>query len=98
MKSTAKSLTLGAILLGESFVPLLTHSNGCRCYGNIRYVESGFMGHLNDAQTFGIMRRIGTELCFPEQCVSLGETVYPNGNCKLRRPKLQRSKHENGTE
>ena len=25
------------------------------------------MGHLNDAQTFGIMRRIGTELCFLEQ-------------------------------
>ena len=32
--------------------------------GIIRYIESGFMGHLNDAQTFGLMRRIGTELCF----------------------------------
>ena len=30
----------------------------------IRYVESGLTGHLNDAQTFGLMRRIGTELCF----------------------------------
>ena len=49
------------------------------------------MGHLNDAQTFGIMRRIGTGLCFPEECVSLGETTYLNGNRKLRRPKLQRS-------
>ena len=35
----------------------------------IRYVESKFMGYLNDAQTFGLMRRIGTDLCFPEQCV-----------------------------
>ena len=41
------------------------------------------MGHLNDAQTFGLMRRIGTELCFPEQCVRvlLGDKIYPNGNC-----------------
>ena len=30
----------------------------------IRYVESGLTGHLNDTQTFGLMRRIGTELCF----------------------------------
>ena len=37
--------------------------------GIIRYIESGLMGHLNDAQTFGLMRRIGTELRFPEQCV-----------------------------
>ena len=41
--------------------------------GIIRYIESGLMGHLNDAQTFGLMRRIGTELCFPEQCVLLGD-------------------------
>ena len=49
--------------------------------GIIRYIESGFMGHLNDAQAFGLMRRIGTELCFPEQCVLLGDKIYPNGNC-----------------
>ena len=49
--------------------------------GIIRYIESGFMGHLNDAQTFGLMRRIGTELCFLEQCVLLGDKIYPNGNC-----------------
>ena len=49
--------------------------------GIIRYIESGFMGHLIDAQTFGLMRRIGTELCFPEQCVLLGDKIYPNGNC-----------------
>ena len=35
----------------------------------IRYVEIEFMGYLNDVQTFALMRRIGTELCFPEQCV-----------------------------
>ena len=43
--------------------------------GIIRYIESGLMGHLNDAQTFGLMRRIGTELCFPEQCVLLGDKI-----------------------
>ena len=30
----------------------------------IKYVKSGLTGHLNDAQTFSLMRRIGTELCF----------------------------------
>ena len=49
--------------------------------GIIRYIESGFMGHLNDAETFGLMRRIRTELYFPEQCVLLGDKIYPNGNC-----------------
>ena len=46
------------------------------------YIESGFMGHLNDSLTFGLMRRIGTEsVCFPEQCLLLGIKIYPNGNC-----------------
>ena len=49
--------------------------------GNIRYVESEFMGYLNNAQTFGLMRRIGTELCFPEQCVLFGDKIYPIGYC-----------------
>ena len=49
--------------------------------GIIRYIESGFMGHLNDAQTFGLMRRIGTELCFLEQCVLLSDKIDPNENC-----------------
>ena len=43
--------------------------------GIIRYIESGLMGHLNDAQTFGLMRRIGTELCFPKQFVLLGDKI-----------------------
>ena len=51
--------------------------------GIMRYIESGFMGHLNDAQKIGLMRRIGTELCFPEQCVLLGDKIYPNGNCTM---------------
>ena len=45
------------------------------------YIESGFMGNLNDAQTFGLMRRIETELCFPEQCLLLSDKIYPNVNC-----------------
>ena len=43
--------------------------------GIIRYIESGLLGHLNDAQTFGLMRRIGAELCFPGQCVLLGDKI-----------------------
>ena len=39
--------------------------------GIIRYGESEFMGYLNVAQTFGLMRRIGTELCLPKQYVLL---------------------------
>ena len=38
--------------------------------GIIRYVESDFMGYLNDAQTFGLMRRIGTS------CVFLNSAFY----------------------
>ena len=56
-----------SILLGEPLVPLLTYTM-VRAVVNareiIRYVESGLTGHLNDAQTFGLMRRIGTDLCF----------------------------------
>ena len=49
--------------------------------GIIRYVESEFMGYLNDAHSFGLMRMIGTELCFPEQCILLGDKIYHIGNC-----------------
>ena len=48
--------------------------------GLIRYVESGFMGHLNDAQTFGLMRHVGRDLEFPNACVLLGDKIYPNGD------------------
>ena len=51
-----------SILLGEPIVTLLA-------YQMVRAVEdateiSGLKGHLSDAQTFGLLRRIGTELCF----------------------------------
>ena len=46
--------------------------------GYIRYVESGFLGHQNDAQQFGLMRQIGRDLPFPDDCVLLGDKVYPN--------------------
>ena len=56
-----------SILLGEPLVPLLAYTMVRAVVDAtemIRYVESGLMDHLNDAQTFGLMRRIGTELCF----------------------------------
>ena len=55
------------ILLGEPLVPLLAYTMvraNVDATEIIRYVESGLTGHRNDAQTFGLMRRIGTELCF----------------------------------
>lgn len=48
--------------------------------GNICYVESGFLGHQNDAQQYMMMRQIGADaaLNFPEECVLLGDSIYPN--------------------
>ena len=54
-------------LLGEPLVPLLAYTMVRAVVDAteiIRYVESGVTGHLNDSQIFGLMRRIGTELCF----------------------------------
>ena len=56
-----------SILLGEPLVPLLAYPMVravVEATEIIRYVESGLTVYLNDAQTFGLMRRIGTELCF----------------------------------
>ena len=43
------------------------------------YIESGFIGHLNDAPKFGLMRQIGVELEFSNACVLLGNKRYPEG-------------------
>ena len=55
------------ILLGEPLVPLLEYTMVRAVVDAteiIRYIESGLTGHLNDAQTFDLMLRFGTELCF----------------------------------
>jgi hypothetical protein len=46
--------------------------------GQIRHVESGFLGHQNDAQQFMLMQQIGGQLPFPDNCVLLGDKIYPN--------------------
>ena len=46
--------------------------------GIIRYVESEFMGYLNDSSCVGSEQ---TELFFHEQCVLCGDKIYPIGNC-----------------
>ncbi|XP_053390139.1 uncharacterized protein LOC128553052 [Mercenaria mercenaria] len=46
--------------------------------GIIRFVQSGFLGHMNDAQQFAMMQRIGTDLVFPHDCFLLGDKIYPN--------------------
>ena len=56
-----------SFLLGEPLVPLFAYTMVRAVVDAteiIRYVESGVTGHLNDSQIFGLMRRIGTELCF----------------------------------
>ena len=56
-----------SILLGEPLVPLLAYTTVRAVVDAteiIRYVKSGLTGILNETQTFGLMRRIGTELCF----------------------------------
>ena len=46
--------------------------------GQIRYIECGFMGHLNDAQQFALMPKLGTDLPFPDECIILADKIYPN--------------------
>ena len=41
-------------------------------YGTIRYID------LNDAQQFGLMRQLGTDLIFPEELCLLADNFYPN--------------------
>ena len=56
-----------SILLGKPLVRLLAYTMVQAVVDAteiITYVESGLTGHLNDVQIFGLMRRIGTELCF----------------------------------
>ena len=39
------------------------------------------MGHLNEAQKFGLMRQIGVELEFSNACVLLGDKVVKQSHC-----------------
>ena len=46
--------------------------------GLLRYVESGYSGHLNDAQQYGLMAQVGDDLPFPNELILLGDKIYPN--------------------
>lgn len=52
---------------------IIVDNNGC-----IRHIETGFLGHKNDAQQFDLMTRIGQDLPFLENCVLLADKIYPN--------------------
>lgn len=45
----------------------------------IRYIHSGFLGHMNDAQTVTLMPQISPEgpLQFPADCWLLADAIYP---------------------
>ena len=44
----------------------------------IRYIESEYQGHLNDAQQYALMQEMGTGLQVPDELVLLGDKIYPN--------------------
>ena len=46
--------------------------------GIIRVVQSGFPGHLNDAQQYALMEQIGIDIEFPNDIYLLGDKIYPN--------------------
>ena len=46
--------------------------------GMIRYIQSGFLCHLIEAQQFALMDQLGTDLEFPDNCYLLGDKIYPN--------------------
>ena len=48
--------------------------------GVIVHVESGFLGHINDAQQFMLMAKIGPgeALDFPDELNILGDKIYAN--------------------
>jgi len=49
--------------------------------GKIRHIKCDFFGHLN---LFAIMRSIGKDLPFSDDCVLLGDTIYSNnGKCTV---------------
>ena len=50
----------------------------CGVYGTIHYIEIGYAGHLNDAQPFGLMRQLGTELIFSEVLCLFADKIYLN--------------------
>lgn len=52
----------------------------------ICHLESGFLGHQNDAQQFFLMSyKIGRGLPFPLDCFILGDKIYPN-RCPIITP------------
>ena len=50
--------------------------------GTICYVESGFLGHQNDAQQFMLMNQIGIYLPFPDDLYLLGDKICHNRHDK----------------
>ena len=43
--------------------------------GIIRFIQSGFLWHLNDAQQFAMMDKLGTDFPFPHHCYILGDKI-----------------------
>ena len=54
-------------------------------HGTVCYIESGYQGHLNDAQQYALMQEIGTDLQFTDELVLLGDNIYSN-HCAVITP------------
>lgn len=66
--------------------------------GTIRFIQSGFLGHLNDAQQFAMMDQLGTDLPFPQMCYLLGDKIYPNRGNVLTQYTAQQIGRKQGVE
>ena len=42
-----------------------------------RHIESGYLGHIDDAQQYGLMKQVGPDLHFPDDLLILGDTNLP---------------------
>jgi hypothetical protein len=69
------------IILITAAIMLSTHKIVTDYTGVIVHVESGFLGHINDAQQYALMENIGSgdELDPPPPELNiLGDKIYPN--------------------
>ena len=67
--------TKGTVLFRTPALYLYTQ---VACDGTIRYIESGYAGHLNDEQQFGTMQQLGFDRIFPEELCLLAGKLDPN--------------------
>ena len=64
----------------------------------MRFIQSGFLWHLNDAQQFAMMNKLGTDFPFPHHCYILGDKIDPNKGNVLTQYATQQVARKQGVE